>query len=167
MKKLFLVSIVITMLFLSCGKDNSPAPPTNSNDTTSKQNTLPPPGVYIAGDSIGWGSLMYPVYWVNGKEVHLSDNLINASGNGIAVSDSDVYVSCDGVALGNKTTYWKNTTPISLPDTSIVYPGSTGITLSGKDVYTVGEAYINDLSKKIPVYWKNQDKPVKIATFFF
>ena len=148
MNKLLLSIIAISIILLACGKDN---PPSNTNNSNQKQNNLPPSGVYVAGDSFDLSTsyIPYPVYWVNGKEVHLP-NSSRSSGSGIAVSDSNVYVSCDGIYSGNKITYWKDTTGINLADPSLPNPITKGITLSGGDLYIVGDGYINGNEKFVP-----------------
>jgi len=110
----------------------------------------------VAGDSFNLSTqyLPWPVYWVNGKEVHLP-NAAYASGNGIVVTDSNVYVSCDGVYLGNNVTYWKDTNRIYLTDASLINPVATGITRSGTDLYVVGSAYTLHYENYVPIYWKN------------
>jgi hypothetical protein len=185
MKKLFLFLGLITLLVFACSKGPSttptPMPPTdttrNSTDTThtgsggngstGNQNIihLPGPGVYVAGDSFDLSTQYrpWPVYWVNGKAVHLP-NAAPASGNGIVVTDSNVYVSCDGIYFGNNVTYWKDTIGIYLADATLINPVANGLTASGKDLYIVGSGYINGYQQYIPLYWKNRNNAVKVAT---
>ena len=159
----FLAGIVAIAL-IACKKDEPMS--SGTNNMQNNNNTTISPSVYIAGDSFTTTTqyLPYPIYWKNGKQVHLP-HAGHSSGIDIAVSDSNVYIASSGIYFGNDVTYWKNTTGINLADPTIIYPSATGITLSGNDVYTVGSAEINNFEKKVPIYWKNQDKAIKLSTF--
>ena len=184
MKKLFLFFATITLLIIACSKGPSPSPtPVNPTDTTHNTTDtshtgtggtggtgkdsihLTARGVYVAGDSFDLSTqyLPWPVYWTNGKAVHLP-NASHASGNGIVVTDSNVYVSCDGIYFGNNVTYWKDTTGINLADASLINPIANGITRSGADLYIVGSGYINGYQQFVPLYWKNRNNAIKVAT---
>lgn len=71
-------------------------------------------------------------------------------------------MSARGVTA-NKITYWKNGKGIQLIDGNLTALISVAITTAGKDVYTLGIAYTGGVEKKVPVYWKNQDKAVVIT----
>src|SRR5213592_4174610 len=143
MRNFFLLIFIISVVLFSCTK-KSPSTPQISQNTNS---TIISPSVYIAGDSFDVSTqyLPYPIYWKNGKQVHLP-HAGHSSGSGIAVSDSNVYVSSSGEYFGNNVTYWKNGVGINLVDPTIIYPSATGITLSGSDVYIVGNAYMTNLN---------------------
>lgn len=175
MNKVFLLFAGITVFIYSCNKDN---PSTTNNPNQPVKDSIAPsnppstidsavsPTVYVAGDSfdLSTRNVPFPVYWKNGRQIHLP-HAGYSSGSGLAVSDNNVYVSSSGQFSGNNVTYWKNATGINLIDPSIITPTATAITLSGTDVYTVGGAYINNYEKFVPIYWKNQEKAIKIATF--
>jgi hypothetical protein len=164
MKKLFLLTALTTICLFACKKNDPPTPANPASPQTPANPTISPV-VYIAGDSFDLSNryVPFPVYWKNGKQVHLP-NASYSSGTGIAVNDSAVYVSSSGLFSGNDVTYWKNSIGVNLADPTIIAPTAMGIALSGKDVYTVGRAYINNYEKIVPIYWKNQDKAIKIAT---
>lgn len=161
MIRLLFLFVIIIITFIACKKDPPMTSGSNNNPTLL-------PTVYIAGDSFNTTTQYwpYPIYWKNGKQVHLPHPGLS-SGSDIAVSDSNVYVTSSGVFQGNNVTYWKNGIGINLADPTIIYPTATGITLSGNDVYTVGTAYVTNFQKKVPIYWKNQDNAIKIATYSF
>ncbi|MGN6294134.1 MAG: hypothetical protein ACTHMV_15415 [Chitinophagaceae bacterium] len=177
MRVVFLLIICAIALAISCSKppgtEPDPDPPVLPKDTTS-QNPANPPAeppdkgvvVYISGDSFNTTTayLPYPIYWKNGKQVHLP-HPGHAGGSGIALSDNDVFVSCSGEFAGNNVTYWKNTTAVNLADASIIYPAMRDIVIAGGNLYTLGIAYINNFEKIVPVYWKNQDPVVKLSTY--
>ncbi|GEO12144.1 hypothetical protein [Segetibacter aerophilus] len=172
MRKIFLPAFVTAIVLLSCTKVDPPAPtppiPVPTKDTNLSTTTPPviSPTVYVAGDSFDLSSLYlpYPIYWKNGIQVHLPHPGY-ASGSGMAVSDTVVYVSSGGSYSGNNVTYWKNSVPVDLSDPSITYPTAKGITLSGGNLYTLGGAYINNFDKFVPIYWKNQDAAIKMPTY--
>lgn len=163
MYRLVLLAALL-VFFLACSK-SSPEADTNPANPPTPAQPVNSPSVYIAGDSFDVTSsrLPYPVYWKNGRQVRLP-HPVPSSGTGIAVSDSAVFVSASGTYLGSNVTYWRNGNGVNLADPSIIYPTTTGITLSGNDIYAVGNAHINNFEKIVPVYWKNQDKAIKIAT---
>ena len=85
---------------MSCGK---PETPTIIEPPIDLPPVIPPrvtPGIYIAGDSIGplSSSLPYAVYWKDGRLVSLP-NASYSSASGIAVTDSNGYVSNSGMFL--------------------------------------------------------------------
>jgi hypothetical protein len=191
MRKLFLLKLTTTVVLFACTREippplSNPDTPPNPTDTTIVTNPQNPtdttivinppepddtsnpiisPSVYIAGDSFDLSTryLPYPVYWKNGKQVHLP-NAAYSSGTGIAVDGTNVYVSGSGNYLGSNVTYWKNGTGINLADPTILNPTSTNITFAGGDVYTLGNGYVNGLENYVPVYWKNQDNTITIKT---
>jgi hypothetical protein len=160
--KSFLISTFIIILLFACQKDLPLPPP---NPTEPQYNTITP-SVYIAGHSYdsSTGFKSYPVYWKNGRQVNLPLP-VASSGTGIAVSDTNVYVSNSGTSLGSNVTYWKNGIGINLTDPTIITPIATNIVLSGNDVYTVGGAYTSNYERFAAIYWKNQDKGIKLQTF--
>jgi hypothetical protein len=167
MIKTLTLLIITACLLPGCDK---PAPSTAPQPPGNPPPVITPvvisPSVYIAGDSIGLSvpQLPYPVYWKNGRQVHLP-NTAYSSGSGIALSDSDVYVSGYGGYSGDTITYWKNGVGINLRDPTINNPAVRAIVVSGNDVYTLGIAYVNGYDKLVPVYWKNKDNAIKISTF--
>ena len=156
--------ITAAIVLVACNKDETPTPDNNNPPDTTNSNTPDIGGVYIAGDSfdVSNSNLPYPVYWRNGKEVHLP-NATYSSATGIALSDSNVYVSSSGHITGNNVTYWKNGLGINLADPSIISPSAKALTVSGKDVYVTGISYINNFQRQVPIYWKNQDQAIKIT----
>lgn len=179
MLRLLSLIATVAILLIACRRDNpSPANPTPSNPTPQNPpanpqnppstNPVISPSIYIAGDSFDLSTryVPFPVYWKNGKQVHLPHPGYS-SGTGIVVSDSNVYVSSSGVFAGNNVTFWHNGKGVNLADPTITYPTAMAITLSGKDVYTAGSAYINGFEKLVPIYWKNEDKAIKIETYSY
>jgi hypothetical protein len=161
-----MIKILTLFIFTACtllackkpGTTTTPLPPVITPVEIS-------PSVYIAGDSIGLSvpQLPYPVYWKNGKQVHLP-NAAYSSGSGIAVSDSNVYVSSSGQFSTDTITYWKNGVGVNLRDSTMQSSVATALVLSGNDLYTVGGGYINGYAKWVPFYWKNRDNAIKILT---
>jgi hypothetical protein len=133
----FLILITLS-LFVSCKKADITIP-----DTTFTTGY----NVYMAG--IVNGSA---VYWKNGIPTILGTNAIVVSG--IALSDTDVYVSAtvDGTngALTDAV-YWKDTTKIIITDSGLA--NANGIAVSGTDVYVSGLILKN--SYEHAVIWKN------------
>lgn len=156
MKYLVFLKLLGIFFILSCTRD-----PVSPTDPLPPSSALPI--VYIAGDSVNGNDLPTAVYWKNDSAVVLLNNSYS-SGTGIAISGNDVYVSCSGEYSGNKVTYWKNGVGVNLADATITYPTANAITVSGQDVYVAGGAYIDGFSKFIPIYWKNEEKAVHIAT---
>jgi len=104
--------------------------------------------VYVAGNAGQYGSVA--VYWKNGTEIPLE----NGFATSIAVIGSDVYVAGSAGQNYPGAVYWKNGTKVNLNDASVdtivERTSSTGIAISGTDVYVSG--YVNNYSA---VYWKN------------
>jgi hypothetical protein len=111
--------------------------------------------VYVAGNFIISNQIGY---WKNGVITKVASSpsdyatyYANTHYQGwlnIAVSGSDVYLT--GATPGFLTaTYWKNSTPIYELNHPVEQSFLNNITISGTDVYTVGNYYIS------AVYWKN------------
>lgn len=170
MCRALLLTAIVTAFLLACRKgtpEPSATPPIPVDTVVSPPvDPVISPSVYIAGDSFDLSTnfFPYPIYWKNGRQVHLPLP-VPSSATGIAVTDSAVYVSNSGIYQGSNITYWRNGVGINLEDTTIIYPTATGITVSGNNVYTAGGAYINGFEKFVPIYWKNQDKAIKISTY--
>lgn len=166
MHKFFLLRVFSVALLFSCGKEVAQLAPAPSNPASPVM-PLISPSVYVSGDSLeARASVPYPIYWKNGRMVHLL-HPVPSSATGIAILDTHVYVTSSRSFLGSDVTYWKNSIGVNLVEPSLIYPTATGITVSGKDVYIVGTASINTFEKKIPFYWKNEEKAVKIPTVDF
>ncbi len=109
-------------------------------------------GRTLASSNSGVGSTAAAVYWKNGVEINLTQNLadvVAATTTGIAVSGSDVYVSGYLYVNGNDTNdavYWKNGILHYLPDGYM----AKCIAVSGNDVY-VGGSSLHSSDK----YWIN------------
>jgi hypothetical protein len=135
MRNFILLAVTTTIILFGCTKSDPPTPP-NPVTTTDTNRVTISPSVYIAGDSfdISTSYLPYPVYWKNGKQVHLPHPGYS-SATGIAVNNSEVYVSNGGGYAGNNVTYWKNSIAVNLADPSITYPSATAITLSVRNSF--------------------------------
>lgn len=166
--------ILLFLVIVSCNKPSpSSNPPGTTNPPGTAQDTTKPPvilpdtsltaGVYVTGDTLNSYDLPKAVYWKNGSVIGLTNNS-SSSGTGIAISNDTLYISCSGIFLGNNVTYWKNRIGLNLTDPSLTYPTGSALALSGTDIYVAGIAYINGGEKIIPVYWKNTDKAIHIAT---
>jgi hypothetical protein len=114
----------------------------------------------IAVSGSGVYVLQGNTYWKNGVAVTIPG--IHTS-SGIAVSGTDVYISCttltsDSGGIGKAgVLYWKNGTFVNLtqniPDVSA--GTSTGISVSGNDVYVSGSFFSPSYSPLQATYWKN------------
>jgi hypothetical protein len=164
-----------------CSKDpssstDSPTPtnPTNPTNPTTPTTPVTPPAssvtvpafLHICGDTVNENGLPSAVYWNNNTLKGLP-NASHASGTGIALMGTDVYISCSGIYYGNNVTYWKNGNPVHLVDASLIDPTGNAVAVSGNDVYFTGTAEINNYEKVIPVYWKNNNNAgIKILTMY-
>jgi hypothetical protein len=113
-------------------------------------------------------------YWTNGIETNLNGTLpagvgysfsasgITVSGNNVYVSGSIYYINYDGVgAYGNNAIYWTNSALVNLYQHGYggaVYPATTGVAVSGNDVYVAGNMDIDADSMAWCGYWKNNTK---------
>ena len=162
MLKLLYLSAIASLVLFGCTKGEQP----DVTPTVVIDNTILLPvaaNVYIAGytiDNSPWAR-HYAVYWNNGRKILLPNDTLSTA-NGVALADTNVYMSASGVT-GNKITYWKNRRGIRLVDNNIMDPAPKAITTDGKDVYTLGIAYTGSYEKLVPVYWKNEDKAVVIT----
>ena len=138
--------------------------------------------VYVAGVQNGKNVSHYATYWKNGVSVGLPGGGINQGASyptyysdytsSIVVSGNDVYVAGGShISLqGHDSTYrfamyWKNGVPVSLvkgmldfssdSSTLISYPTTTGIAVSGNDVYVAGQEWNGKIANTEAVYWKN------------
>ena len=132
---------------------------------------IPPrvtPGIYIAGDSIGplSSSLPYAVYWKDGRLVSLP-NASYSSASGIAVTDSNVYVSNSGSFSIDTITYWKNGVGINLVDATLLRTNARAIVMSDGDLYIAGIANVNGFltSDLAAVFWKFKDYGIQNTTY--
>jgi hypothetical protein len=126
--------VSISFFFISCSKEPG--------------NVKKDPDVYVSG----YANLNEAVYWKNGVITTLG---MAFNTTGMDVSGSDVYVAGNiGFAVqggsANAAVYWKNGSMVRLgSDPSYV----NSITISGTDVYTCGQAFVNN--EYVAVYWKN------------
>ena len=160
MTKLILLLITTAGLLAACKKGSSlPQPITPEPPVLNIS-----PSVYVAGDSFDLTTQLapYPVYWKNNQQILLA-NQAYTSATGIAVSDSNVYVSSSGSRVGENVTYWQNGVGFDLSDPTITYSTAKALTLSGNDVYVTGIAYINNFERLVPIYWKNKEPAKKIT----
>lgn len=167
MRKLLFLSAIASLVLFACSQDAPPdvIPPEVIPPVLIDTTAMLPvaANVYIVGDTIHptpWRN-QYAVYWNNGRKISLPNDTVS-SANGVALEDTNVYMSAWGVT-GNKITFWKNGKGIQLIDDNLTHPASVAITTAGKDVYTLGIAYTGGLEKRVPVYWKNQEKAVIIT----
>jgi hypothetical protein len=109
-------------------------------------------GATIASSASGFGTTAAAIYFKNGTQVDLSQNVPNmvaAYTNGMAVSGTDVYL-CGYMFTGyndtNDAVYWKNGAMTYLAG------GFTAkaMAVSGNDVYIAGTSIYNG-----DAYWKN------------
>ena len=101
------------------------------------------------------------LYWKNGVSVPLTDGQTDAEVRAMAVVGNNVYAA--GTVHG-QAVYWKNGQMISLTNTPGNYGRSSGMTVSGNDVYVAG--YERDYRRQIydiARYWKNGE-PVELPT---
>ncbi len=138
-KKFLPIVLALFLIISACKKTKTPIPNTNNAD------------VYIVGYStIGAGS--HAVYWKNGIETDLQNNLISQAYS-IAVQGNDVYVA-GVVTSGNNfvASYWKNGVLNILGDqTKNSFANS--IAVQGNDIYVVGFVTINNVNTA--ALWKN------------
>lgn len=109
--------------------------------------------MYINGDiQQNFGGTEYKaVYWKNGVINYLTNNNLNITTTGIAVSYGSVYVSgyITDPSSGNIGVYWKDGVLNGIYDAFQV----TGIKVIGTDVYLSGTD-----TESNSVYWKNEVK---------
>jgi len=120
-------------------------------------------GIALSGtDVYVSGVIMYPlslypttpVYWKNGTLNYLQHQTTTYNNDfwrtsGIAISGSDVYISGDN---GMQCVYWKNGVAVNLSNGTFTY----GITISGTDIYILGNLYTNaSVGTSVAGYWKN------------
>ncbi len=102
--------------------------------------------IYVVGYETNAVGNKIPKYWKNGTGILITT--IPGVANSVLVSGSDVYIAgTDNSSIVGL--YWKNTTPVSIPDCSLTFNSF----VSGTDVYIAG----TDNSDK-PAYWKNGTK---------
>ncbi len=93
------------------------------------------------------------VYWKNGISTPLASSTKPTGASGIAISGSDVYVT--GYLLDDNwnanAVYWKNGVMTTLPNRAI----TTGLTLSGSDIYISGVTGTGNSYYVAGCYWKN------------
>ncbi|KAA9034442.1 hypothetical protein FW778_22440 [Ginsengibacter hankyongi] len=100
--------------------------------------------IYVAGSNRGNG-----LFWKN-QALQPILNAVNLNPKSIFITGGDVYVAGDSVHdypsnLNSYGTFWKNNVPVYLPTCNL----STGITVSGNDVYISGSGAGK------AAYWKN------------
>lgn len=166
MRKFLFLSAIASLVLFACSQDAPPVvtPPVVTPPVVTDTSAMLPvaANVFIVGDTTDTSpTRQYAVYWNNGRKILLPNDTLS-SANGVALEDTNVYVSARGV-VGNKIFYWKNRKGIQLVDNNLLNQVTVAITTAGKDVYTLGIAYTGGVEKKVPVYWKNQDKAVVIT----
>ena len=114
-------------------------------------------------------------YWDGNNEVNLENTLPAGIGysmglTGIAVSGNDAYVTGsllfiqmpgDTSYYGNSAVYWKNSNIYYLNNHGfggVYYPSTSGLALSGKDVYVAGNIDIDADTMAWCGYWKDSVK---------
>ena len=109
-------------------------------------------GATIPSSALGFGTTAAALYFKNGVQVDVSQNLSNVgagSTTGLTISGSDIYVSAY-LSVGYNDTinavYWKNDTLNYLPNGYM----AKAIAVSGNDVYVAGTSLNNG-----DVYWIN------------
>ena len=94
-------------------------------------------------------------YWKNGVYTQLCTNCEFAwTGNVIAVSKGDVYISGTRNDGTSHSGYWKNGVWTAVHEAN-VSSLAKGIRVVGSDVYVAGGYYISETGTWVPCYWKN------------
>ena len=131
---------ILTLLLVASGCHKSDSTPPD----------VFPPGVNIYMAGMYNGNI---AYWKNGKLVDLG---VGGYATGIAVSDTDVYVSANVFnGQADIAAYWKNNTRFNLSESR--FANANGIAVTGGDVYVIGLTVgVPDAAGTThPVYWKN------------
>lgn len=117
-----------------------------TNESSANSIFISGTDIYVVGYETNAVGNKIPKYWKNGTAIPITT--IPGVANSVLVSGSDVYIAgTDNSSIVGL--YWKNSTPISIPDCSLTY----NTFLSGTDLYIAG----TDNSDK-PAYWKNGTK---------
>jgi hypothetical protein len=110
--------------------------------------------IYASGYSTGSDGTVYPGYWsgtsVDSLAWHYLPYWSNQRGGAVRVSGTDVYIVCTGSYSG----YWKNGLFSSVYGPSSETACSTGLSVSGADVYVSGFT-LDPSGEVLPGYWKN------------
>jgi len=124
MKKILVFAFLV--FAFSCKKNQSPV---------SIETNL----VCVAGYEKN-GNTRIAKYWKNGQAVNLSNGIYDAEANGIAISDTNVYVCGDSSdKVGNtQAVYWNNAKPMSLGSDGRSLSMAEKMLLVGNDIYVVG-----------------------------
>jgi len=129
------------------------------NKSINSLNAKADTDVYVVGEAApqNWPG-GYAAYWKNGVRTALTDTTSglvgSASAAGIAIHDTDVYITGMTFTSGKTTAvYWRNGQKIVLADNASV-GGNIAISSCGCDVYIPGEVRVSDYDLR-PVYWKN------------
>jgi hypothetical protein len=114
------------------------------------------PDVFIIGTV--YSNTYIPVLWKNGAPFYLSGNKDYGFATGMAVIDTNIYVSgyifdSGGFQQGR---YWKNLAEANLSE-GLIRHTTAGMAVSGNDMYVTGfqEADLQIASISIAEYWKN------------
>jgi len=116
--------------------------------------------LYLTGSSsYGNSAITQATYWKNGVPTILYNSVLNgvASANVISIKDGNIYIAGSS---NNKAAYWINGIEHDLTSSSLEYI-TTGLALSGTDIYTAGYSVNNNLLNAI--YWKN-DTMIVLST---
>lgn len=140
----------------------------------AKQKTQP--DVYVAGTLNTKGAYTYTnsnatttaCYWKNGKQVVLNNGSDFTTISGIAVSDTDVYVSGNvgsgfyGVDPLFTPKYWKNAMAVTLGSAGQSAHAAGGIVVSGTNVYIGGSTSAVNSAISVALYWQN-GQPIPLS----
>jgi len=150
-KYLFAFCLLAAFILAACSKHEKVNPIDNSKKDTN---------VYVAGSTIAPNGYVEATYWKNGTPVILHPNtpgkLTPSTAAAVAIQGHDVYfagnTSDNGYFIA---TVWKNGIESYLPSND-PYSDTTGIFVSGDDVYVSGFSYTSLFE---PTYtaklWKN------------
>jgi len=146
---------VLTVLAPTTGTDGAITVSTTKGKASSSVFTYGP-DVFIIGTV--FSNTYIPVLWKNGASYYLSGNNNYGFATGMAVVDTNVYVSgyifdSGGYQQGR---YWKNLAEANLSE-GLIRHTTNRMTVSGNDIYVTGfqEADLQNAFINIAEYWKN------------
>jgi len=110
--------------------------------------------VHVIGSEFSSTTFKYIAkYWKNGVATKLTADNITSEAYAIAISGNDVYIVGH---INNMAAYWKNGSPITLPNTPTFAGNGRGIAINGTDVYIAGYARNERIAGYGTAYWKNE-----------